>query len=37
MSSARNTRQKMGRRFINSAAVLGLVYLFAPLVVIVLF
>jgi spermidine/putrescine transport system permease protein len=27
----------MGRRFINSAAVLGLLYLFAPIVVIVLF
>lgn len=37
MSSAQNTSQKMGRRFINSAAVLGLVYLFAPIVVIVLF
>ncbi len=37
MSSAQNTRQKMGRRFINSAAVLGLLYLFAPIVVIVLF
>jgi len=32
-----STRQKNGRRFINSAAVLGLVYLFAPIVVIVLF
>jgi len=37
MSSAMSTRQKAGRRFINSAAVLGLVYLFAPIVVIVLF
>lgn len=37
MSSAQNTRQRMGRRFINSAAVLGLLYLFAPIVVIVLF
>lgn len=37
MSSAMSTRQKVGRRFINSAAVLGLVYLFAPIVVIVLF
>jgi spermidine/putrescine transport system permease protein len=37
MSTARSTRQKNGRRFINSAAVLGLVYLFAPIVVIVLF
>ena len=37
MSSTQNTRQKMGRRFINSAAVLGLLYLFAPIVVIVLF
>ena len=37
MSSAQNARQKMGRRFINSAAVLGLLYLFAPIVVIVLF
>lgn len=32
-----STRQKVGRRFINSAAVLGLLYLFAPIVVIVLF
>lgn len=32
-----STRQRAGRRFINSAAVLGLVYLFAPIVVIVLF
>lgn len=37
MSSAMGTRQKVGRRLINSAAVLGLVYLFAPIVVIVLF
>lgn len=37
MSSAMSTRQKVGRRFINSAAVLGLLYLFAPIVVIVLF
>jgi spermidine/putrescine transport system permease protein len=37
MSTAMSTRQKNGRRFINSAAVLGLVYLFAPIVVIVLF
>ena len=37
MSSAMGTRQKAGRRLINSAAVLGLVYLFAPIVVIVLF
>lgn len=37
MSSAMSTRQKAGRRFINSAAVLGLLYLFAPIVVIVLF
>lgn len=37
MSSAQSTRQKIGRRFINSAAVLGFLYLFAPIVVIVLF
>lgn len=37
MSSAQNTRQRMGRRFVDSAAVLGLLYLFAPIVVIVLF
>jgi len=37
MSSAMGTRQKVGRRLINSAAVLGLVYLFAPIAVIVLF
>ncbi len=37
MSTAQNARQKMGRRLINSAAVLGLLYLFAPIVVIVLF
>ncbi len=37
MSATRSTRQKMGRRLINAAAGFGLLYLFAPIVVIVLF
>lgn len=37
MSSAMSTRQKVGRRLINVSAGLGLVYLFAPIFVIVLF
>jgi spermidine/putrescine transport system permease protein len=37
MTSAQSSRQKLGRKFINASAVLGLLYLFAPIVVIVLF
>jgi len=37
MSRTRKIRQKTGRRLINSAAGLGLLYLFAPIIVIVLF
>jgi len=37
MTSAQSSRQKLGRKFINASAVFGLLYLFAPIVVIVLF
>ena len=37
MTSAQSSRQKLGRKLINASAVLGLLYLFAPIVVIVLF
>jgi spermidine/putrescine transport system permease protein len=37
MSVIENTQQRTGRRLINVAAVLGLMYLFAPIVVIVIF
>jgi spermidine/putrescine transport system permease protein len=37
MSVIENTQQRTGRRLINVAAVLGLLYLFAPIVVIVIF
>jgi spermidine/putrescine transport system permease protein len=37
MTAAQGTRQKVGRRFINGVAVFSLLYLFAPIVVIVLF
>jgi spermidine/putrescine transport system permease protein len=37
MSVIENTQQRTGRRLINVAAVLGLLYLFAPIVVIVVF
>jgi spermidine/putrescine transport system permease protein len=37
MSRTTKIRQKTGRRLINSAAGLGLLYLFAPIIVIVLF
>ena len=37
MTSAQSSRQKLGRKLINTSAVLGLLYLFAPIVVIVLF
>lgn len=37
MSAAQSSRQKLGRRLVNASAVLGVLYLFAPIVVIVLF
>jgi|694.fasta_scaffold39847_7 spermidine/putrescine transport system permease protein len=37
MSGIENTQQRTGRRLINVAAVFGLLYLFAPIVVIVVF
>lgn len=37
MSSIESTQQRTGRRLINTAAVLGILYLFAPIVVIVVF
>jgi spermidine/putrescine transport system permease protein len=37
MSVIENTQQRTGRRLINVAALLGLLYLFAPIVVIVIF
>jgi spermidine/putrescine transport system permease protein len=37
MSTVENTQQRTGRRLVNVAAVLGLLYLFAPIVVIVIF
>lgn len=37
MSAAQSSRQKWGRRLINATAGLGVLYLFAPIVVIVLF
>ena len=37
MTAAQSSRQRTGRRLINLAAVLSLVYLFAPIAVIVLF
>lgn len=37
MSGVENTQQRTGRRLVNMAAVLGLLYLFAPIVVIVVF
>jgi spermidine/putrescine transport system permease protein len=37
MSTVENTQQRTGRRLVNVAAVLGLLYLFAPIVVIVVF
>ena len=37
MSGIESTQQRTGRRLINVAAVLGLLYLFAPIVVIVVF
>ena len=37
MSRTTKIRQKTGRRLVNSAAGLGLLYLFAPIIVIVLF
>lgn len=37
MTAAQSSRQKLGRRLINGTAVLGVLYLFAPIVVIVLF
>ncbi len=37
MTAARSSRQKIGRRLINAAAALSLLYLFAPIIVIVLF
>lgn len=37
MSSIESTQQRTGRRLINTAAVLGILYLFAPIVVIVIF
>ena len=37
MSAAEEPRQRVGRRFINGAAAVAMVYLFAPIVVIVLF
>ena len=37
MSGIESTSQRTGRRAINAAAVLGLLYLFAPIVVIVVF
>ena len=37
MTAAQSPRQKMGRRLVNGAAAFSLLYLFAPIVVIVLF
>jgi spermidine/putrescine transport system permease protein len=37
MTAAQSSRQKVGRRIINGVAVFSLLYLFAPIVVIVLF
>jgi spermidine/putrescine transport system permease protein len=37
MSAVENPQQRTGRRLVNVAAVLGLLYLFAPIVVIVVF
>lgn len=37
MSGAEGTRQRLGRRMVNSVAVLAMVYLFAPIAMIVLF
>jgi spermidine/putrescine transport system permease protein len=37
MSTVENAQQRTGRRLVNVAAVLGLLYLFAPIVVIVIF
>lgn len=37
MTAARGFREKTGRRLVNLSALLGLLYLFAPIVVIVLF
>lgn len=37
MSTVENAQQRTGRRIVNVAAVLGLLYLFAPIVVIVIF
>jgi spermidine/putrescine transport system permease protein len=37
MSTVENPQQRTGRRLVNVAAVLGLLYLFAPIVVIVVF
>ncbi len=37
MTAARTSRQKNGRRFVNAVAAFSLLYLFAPIVVIVLF
>lgn len=37
MSTVENTQQRTGRRLVNVAAVFGLLYLFAPIVVIVIF
>ncbi|CAB4657497.1 unannotated protein [freshwater metagenome] len=37
MSGVESTQQRTGRRLVNVAAVLGLLYLFAPIVVIVVF
>ncbi|MEY3805751.1 MAG: hypothetical protein RIR69_563, partial [Actinomycetota bacterium] len=37
MTAIESTSQRTGRRCINAAAVLGMLYLFAPIVVIVIF
>ena len=37
MTAAQSSRQRLGRRLVNTAAAFSLVYLFAPIAVIVLF